>query len=44
MHLSKLVKLNDDSHAEPNELGSKGESSDDIIKRLIWDHQERRER
>lgn len=44
MHLSKLVKLNDDSHAELNEIGSKSESSDDIIKRLIWDHQERRER
>jgi hypothetical protein len=44
MHLSKIVKLNDDSHVELNEIGSKGESSDVIIKRLIWDHQDKKER
>ena len=41
MHSSKLVKLKDDSHAELNEIGLRGESFYDIIKRLISEHKER---
>ena len=31
----KLVKLKDDTHAELNSIGLRGETFDDIIKRLI---------
>jgi predicted CopG family antitoxin len=31
----KMVKLKDDTHLELNKVGERGESFDDIVKRLI---------
>ena len=41
MSLVKLVKLKDDTHAELNSIGLRGESFDDIIKRLIREYKEK---
>jgi len=37
----KLVKLKDDTHAELNSIGLRGETFDDIIKKLIKEHKEK---
>ena len=37
----KLVKLKDDTHAELNSIGLRGETFDDIIKRLIKEYREK---
>lgn len=42
MSMVKLVKLKDETHAELNEIGLRGETFDDIIKRLIREHKERK--
>lgn len=42
MLLVKLVKLKDDTHAQLNEIGMRGETFDDIIKRLIKEYKEKR--
>ena len=39
--MGKLVKLNDETHAELNEIGLRGKTFDDIIKRLIREHKKR---
>ena len=41
MSMVKLVKLKDDTHAELNSIGLRGESFDDIIKRLIREYKEK---
>lgn len=41
MSMVKLVKLKDDTHTELNEIGLRGESFDDIIKRLIKFYKEK---
>jgi hypothetical protein len=41
MLMIKLVKLKDETHAELNEIGLRGETFDDIIKRLIREHKEK---
>ena len=38
MSMIKLVKLKDETHAELNEIGLRGETFDDIIQRLIKEH------
>ena len=37
----KLVKSKDDTHVELNSIGLRGESFDDIIKRLISEYKEK---
>ena len=41
MLMVKLVKLKDDTHAELNEIGLRGETFDDIIKRLIREYKKK---
>lgn len=40
----KLVKLKDETHAALNEIGLRGETFDDIIRRLIKEHKESKAR
>ena len=37
----KIIKVSPDTHKRLLKLGSKGETFDDIIKRLIKEHEER---
>ena len=41
MSIVKLVKLKDDTHAELKGIGLRGESFDDIIKRLTRKYKEK---
>ena len=41
MSIVKLVKLKKDTHAELNSIGLRGESFDDIIKRLTRKYKEK---
>ena len=41
MSIVKLVKLKNDNHAELNSIGLRGESFDDIIKRVTRKYKEK---
>jgi predicted CopG family antitoxin len=44
MNVVKIIKVKPDTHIQLNDIGLRGESFDDIIKRLIKEHKEKRKK